>query len=140
MDKYLMANAEFSKFSRNYMDLKKNLPIRPSEMGVLNIISETPGPHTPVLLAELLGVSKPMVTAHIASLMKKGYITKQPSSDDKRSFYVLPTEKALALVAVAKHDLNGHLDRLVEVLGQDGFDALVSLVTEANKVIQRQGE
>lgn len=41
---YLMANAELSKFSRNYMQLKKSLPIRPSEMGVLNIIVQTSGP------------------------------------------------------------------------------------------------
>lgn len=40
MDKYLNANIVFSKFSRNYMALKKDLPIRPSEMGVLNIITK----------------------------------------------------------------------------------------------------
>lgn len=140
MDKFLKANAEFSKFSRNYMELKKNLPIRPSEMGVLNIISEIPGPHTSVLLAELLGVSKPMIAAHINSLMEKGYITKKQSLDDKRSFYILPTEKALALVARAKQDLNKQLGQLVKELGEDHFDALVSLITKANKILQIQGE
>ena len=51
MDKYFFANAVLSVFSKNYMDLKKGLPVRPSEMGVLNIISETAGPHTPFMLA-----------------------------------------------------------------------------------------
>ena len=64
MDKYFFANAVLSVFSKNYMDLKKGLPVRPSEMGVLNIISETAGPHTPVMLAEMLKVSKPMITAN----------------------------------------------------------------------------
>lgn len=32
MDKYLEANAVFSKFSRDYIELKRDLPIRPSEM------------------------------------------------------------------------------------------------------------
>ena len=54
MDKYLKANAVLSIFSKNYMELKRGLPIRPSEMGVLNIITETEGPHTPVMLAEML--------------------------------------------------------------------------------------
>lgn len=71
MDKYFKANAVLSIFSKYYMDLKKGLPIRPSEMGVLNIITETPGPHTPLLLAELLGMSKPMITAHLTDLSKK---------------------------------------------------------------------
>ena len=39
MDQYFNANAVFSLFSKKYMDLKKGLPNRPSEMGVLNIIA-----------------------------------------------------------------------------------------------------
>ena len=50
---------------QNYMKLKTELPIRPSEMGVLNIITGTKGSNTPVMLAEKLEVSKPMITAHI---------------------------------------------------------------------------
>ena len=42
MDKYFHANAVPSIFSKSYMELKKDLPIRPSEMGVLNIITKTP--------------------------------------------------------------------------------------------------
>ena len=66
MNSYFVANAVLSIFSKSYMELKSGLPVRPSEMGVLNIISETEGPHTPVMLAEMLRVSKPMITAHIA--------------------------------------------------------------------------
>lgn len=140
MDSWFRANAELSKFSRNYMELKKNLPIRPSEMGVLNILAETPVPHTPVLLAELLGVSKSMVTAHLASLSEKGYLTKEPSREDKRSFYILPTEKALELVEHAKQDMFGHLERLIGKLGQDKFDTLVELAAEANDILQSKGD
>lgn len=135
LNQFLMANAELSKFCRNYMELKKGLPIRPSEMGVLNIITETPGPHTSVLLAELLGVSKPMIAAHLSVLIKKGYIMKQQSPDDKRSFYILPTKKALALVASAKKDLNQQLEQLVQKLGQSEFDTLVRLITDANQIL-----
>ena len=136
MDKYFFANAVLSVFSKNYMDLKKGLPIRPSEMGVLNIVSETEGPHTPVMLAEMLGVSKPMITAHIVSLENKGYITKIPSPTDKRAYNILPTEKARALVEKSKIDLQGKLDNLKKGLGQDCFDSLVSLVEKANKIMK----
>ena len=136
MNKYFTANAVLSMFSKYYMELKRGLPIRPSEMGVLNIITSTPGPHTPFLLAELLGVSKPMITAHLTDLAKKGYITKKQSLEDKRVFYVLPTEKALALVESAKTDLNQHLERLVQEMGQDEFDNLVRLAGKANKILE----
>ena len=137
MDKYFFANAVLSVFCKNYMDLKKGLPIRPSEMGVLNIISETEGPHTPVMLAEMLKVSKPMITAHITSLEKNGYITKSPSPQDKRAYYILPTEKAQALVQKAKADLTHKLDWLIDGLGQDDFNALVAIAEKANKIIER---
>ena len=136
MDKYFVANAVLSVFSKNYMDLKKGLPIRPSEMGVLNIISETEGPHTPVMLAEMLKVSKPMITAHITSLENKGYITKSPSPQDKRAYYILPTEKANTLVKKAKADLTHKLDWLINGLGQDDFNALVALAEKANKIME----
>ena len=137
MDKYFFANAVLSVFSKNYMDLKKGLPIRPSEMGVLNSISETEGSHTPVMLAEMLKVSKPMITAHITSLENKGYITKSPSPQDKRAYHILPTEKAQALVQKAKADLTHKLDWLIDGLGQDDFNALVAIAEKANKIIER---
>lgn len=136
MDQYVIANATFSKFSRNYMELKKGLPIRPSEMGVLNILSATPGPHTSVMLAELLGVSKPMITAHLISLSEKGYITKEQSEEDKRVYYILPTEKALQLVEDTRADTNEQLARLVEAMGQEEFDTLVNLTRKANQVLE----
>ena len=138
MDKYFTANAVLSIFSKSYMELKKDLPIRPSEMGVLNIITQTPGPHTPLMLAGALKVSKPMITAHLTSLTDKGYITKQPSSEDKRAYYILPTEKARALVKCAKDDLYRHLDQLVDGMGEEQFDLLVKLAGEANRILEAE--
>lgn len=138
MEVYVYANAVISRFSRNYMELKKNLPIRPSEMAVLNILSAIPGPHTPVMLAERLGVSKPMITAHLAVLSKKGYITKEPSREDKRAYFVLLTPKAEALVASARAETDGHLDALIAALGQENFNTLIALLEKANPVLEQE--
>lgn len=140
MDRYLKANAVLSIFSKNYMELKRELPIRPSEMGVLNIITGTEGVHTPVVLAEMLGVSKPMISAHITSLKNKGYITEVPSSQDKRAYYILPTEKAKDLVDSARIDLNIQLDRLTNGMGQEKFDTLIRLAGIANNILANKGE
>ena len=140
MKRYFNANAVLSVFCKNYMDLKKDLPIRPSEMGVLNIITETEGPHSPVVLAEMLNVSKPMITAHIISLEKKGYITKSPSAQDKRAYYVLPTEKARTLVESAGAKLNSQLEYLSNSMGREEFDTLVKLAAIANEILKNKGE
>lgn len=131
MDRYINANIAFSKFSRDYIALKKDLPIRPSEMGVLNIIIKREGLYTPVMIAELLDVSKPMIAAHISSLEQKGYIYKASSLNDKRSFYVMPTDKAKQLVAETEAKMNENLKAIEYELGQEKFDLLVSLLEEA---------
>ena len=140
MDPYYNANAVFSIFSKNYMELKKGLPIRPSELGVLNIITGTRGPHTPVVLADMLGVSKPMITAHITSLQSKGYVVKEPSAQDKRACYILPTPKALELVEREKAGMDRKLERLADGLGQGNFYALVALAEKANELMEADRE
>lgn len=130
MDKYMNANMVISKFSRNYMDLKKELPIRPSEMAVLNIITQRDGRYTPLMIAELLGVSKPMIAAHIQVLSKKGYIYKEPSLEDKRSFYVLPTEKAMELTNRFNAKQTEYLKEMETTLGETKFEELVSLLDQ----------
>lgn len=139
MDHFFNANATFSIFCKRYMELKKDLPVRPSEMGVLNIITATEGPHTPVILAEMLGVSKPMITAHITSLEGKGYITKEPSVQDKRAYYILPTEKAKDLVESTKIIMNSQLQNMVDRMGQEEFDSFVRLVDKANTILEDRG-
>ena len=136
MDKYLDANITFSLFCKAYNELKRDLPIRPSEMGVLNIIVQREGVFTPVMLAELLDVSKPMITAHIRVLESKGFIYKKPSPEDCRSFYVIPTDQARELVSVTAEKMNRYLGQIESSLGADQFALLLSLLQKANKVIK----
>lgn len=137
MDKYLHANIVLSKFSRDYIDLKNNLPIRPSEMGVLNLLVKREGKYTPLAIADMLGVSKTMVAAHIAVLEKGEYIVKQASETDKRSFFVLPTDKAKNLVREVDERLDSQLRFLEKTMGADMFDALITLADWAQKTIEK---
>ncbi len=140
MDKYMDANIVFSKFSRNYMELKKDLPIRPSEMAVLNIITQRGGSFTPLMIAELLGVSKPMIAAHIQVLLKKGYIYKEALPEDKRSFYVLPTEKALTLADKFNMKQAEYLKEIEAEIGEADFNELISLLNKALPIIDKMKE
>ena len=136
MDKYTKANIIFSKFSRDYMELKKDLPIRASEMGVLNIIVKREGLFTPLMIAELLEVSKPMVTSHITILEKKGYVVRQSSKEDKRSFYVIPTNKAKDLVKATTLKVRSQLSMLEKSLGENAINNLIELLIKAHDSIK----
>lgn len=135
MDKYIKANIILSKFCKEYMELKKNLPIRPSEMAVLDIIVQKNGDATPLMIAEKLEVSKPMITAHITALEMKEYIKKEYSKEDKRSFCVIPTEKAKELVKTANETTRKHLQCLENELGKDAYEELLEILNNMNKVM-----
>ncbi|MBQ8511400.1 MAG: winged helix DNA-binding protein [Clostridia bacterium] len=130
------ANIVFSKFSRDYMELKKDLPIRPSEMGVINIITRREGNFTPLMLAEMIGVSKPMIAAHIQALLKEGYIFREASADDKRSFFVRPTEKGKALADEFEAKQTGYLKTIEAKLGAAEFDELIRLLQDTQTILE----
>ncbi|MBQ8279811.1 MAG: MarR family transcriptional regulator [Roseburia sp.] len=135
MDKYVEANMVFSMFCKNYTGLRKDLPIRLSEMAVLNIITHRDGLFTPLMIAELMNVSKPMITAHITVLEKKGYIYKEASKEDKRSFYVRPTEKARELVKSETEKMKGQLRKIEETLGEEKYQELLVALRDINELL-----
>ena len=135
MDKYIKAGIVFTKFSRHNVELKRYLPIRPSEMTALNIITRCGCDITPLAIAERLGVSKPMIAAHIQSLEEKGYIYKEVSPDDKRSFYVRPTEAGIALTDEFEARQRENMKVLESKLGEAQFDELIRLLNETQRIL-----
>lgn len=138
MDRYLEANIILSKFSRDYMDLKKNLPIRPSEMGVLNIIVSRQGKFTPIQLSSMLEVSKPMVTAYISVLEKKGYIRREYLKEDRRSYYIIPTEKGIELVENTAIHVSSQLSTLENSLGKRNFETMLDLMGRSIEILKKK--
>ena len=137
MDRYLNANIILSKFCVSFAKLKKDLPIRPSEMGVLNIIVQRDGLFTPLMIAELLEVSKPMITAHIFPCWrKKGYIYKEYSKQDGRSFYVKPTEKAVELVRMTGEKMDGYFRQIEAELGGESFSELLKTLEHTTEILK----
>ena len=140
MDKYTKASIIFTKFSRHNVAHKRYLPIRPSEMSALNIITRCGCDITPLVIAERLGVSKPMTAAHIQSLEEKGYIYKETSPDDKRSFYVRPTEAGRALTDEFEARQRETMKELEARLGTDEFEELIRLLDAAQHILHDMKE
>ncbi len=129
------ANAQLSRFCRIYMQAKADMPIRPSEMVVLNIVCTVAGPHTPVSLAKALCVSRPMIAAHLNALASRGLISRVPSPEDGRSFYIMPNKRGRDLFeSVSKFEME-KLNTIMATLGQKKFDDFIKLVAAVNQVL-----
>lgn len=136
MNELLIKGAEMvSMFCRLNINTKKDLPVRSSEMGLLIFICKSENPVTPVMAADFFKVKKPMITAMVSSLQKHGYIEKVPSSEDKRSFSLNPTERAKQLVDDTFTEYIKTMELLRQKLGQTSFANLITLLEIANSVL-----
>lgn len=87
------------------------------------------------MIAELLEVSKPMITAHITALENKAYIKKDYSNEDKRSFFVVPTKKAEKLVEQAAQKMKNQIQHIENELGKDNYEKLLIFLKDTNKIL-----
>lgn len=62
------------------------------QMALLLLVYLTPGPHTVRGLAQLLGVSKPVVTRALNTLGALGYLRRERDEADRRNIFVAQTD------------------------------------------------
>ncbi len=121
-------------FQRNVGD---DMPIRISQFAVLNIMCTRPGPHMPAALADLLGVSKAMISGHIAALVSRGLVSRVQSPEDGRSVYVMPSKSGRDLFNKVSKQNADKMNVLKTQMGEKKFYALVELIAAANQIIDK---
>lgn len=117
-----------AEFCRKFNEVRAGLPIRNSEMNVLKIICTVAGPHTSVQLADALGVTKPMITTLINSMVDSGYVARVPSPEDGRSFYVMPTKKGRNLMGELQQKTDKFLLQIKSKIGEADFEMFIGLI------------
>lgn len=135
MQEYIKGAEAVSLFCRIHMNAKRDLPIRSSEMGMLILIVKSTEPQSPIQIAEFFKVTKPMVTTMTNSLIKKGYLTKNPSPTDRRSFTLQPTEQAVCLVEHAYSEYVKTMETLKKQMGCKKYKYLIELIEQANSIL-----
>ena len=135
MQDYVNAEEQISLFCRLNINIKKDIPVRSSEMGMLIYLVKTNKEKTPMGAARFFKVTKAMATNMATSLAKQGYIKKEPSETDKRSVMLYPTEKAVALVEETYAEYIKTMVLLNEKMGDRDFNALIELLEKANDII-----
>lgn len=124
-----------SLFCRLNNTIKKDLPVRASEMGLLILAVKHETPLTPVMAADVFKVKKPMITAMAKALIAHGYLVKTPAAEDKRSHILTPTAKGAALVGDTYAAYHSTMRLLSSRLGAADFDALIGLIDRANLIL-----
>ncbi len=134
-DELIIGAETVSMFCRLNINIKKDLPIRSSEMGLLILISKSDKPVNPVMAADFFKVKKPMITVMVSNLLKQGYIEKIPSLEDKRSFSLNPTQKARQLVDDTYSEYMKTMELLRQKLGTKDFGKLITLLEKSNSIL-----
>lgn len=135
MENICQAAEEISLFCRLYMNIKKEIPIRSSEMGLLIYLVKSDNPKTPIEASKYFKVTKAMITNMVTALAKNGYVVKEKSDEDKRSCIICPTNKAVVLVNETYDEYFGILSKLQSGLSKEEFDRFIETLKKANKIL-----
>ncbi len=135
MDLNIIKGADaIGMFCRLHMNTKRNLPIRPSEMGVLIFTQKQSTAVTPLMISQFFKITKPSVTALVTSLVKDGYLTKELSDADKRSYALRITEKGNDLVDSTFVEYYKSIEILKDHMGEEKFAKFIELVELAGSI------
>lgn len=129
-------NEEIMRFCRAFMRNKSvDLPVRPSQFAVLDIMCSVPGMLTPVELSRRLGVSKAMISMHLSALVDMGLVMRVQSPEDGRSIVVMPSRQGVELFNKVSRASNKRVEILYKKMGKGQFDELLRLIGVANQIL-----
>jgi DNA-binding MarR family transcriptional regulator len=127
-----------SRFCRLQMNLKREMPIRASEMGALIYVEKSNNQATPLMISNFFGIAKPSVTDMVNSLIKKNYLIKIPSEVDKRSYTLEVTSKGHELLETTYKDYFRGIEILEERMGDQEFKLFIQLLQKANDILSEE--
>jgi DNA-binding MarR family transcriptional regulator len=125
-------------FCRLQMNIKRDLPIRSSEMGVLIFTQKQSEPVTPLMISNFFRIAKPSVTSMVNALIKKDYLMKTPSATDGRSYTVSATEKGTELVESTYNQYFRTMEILKKKMGNKEFNLFIDLIHKANNILSEE--
>lgn len=137
-EKIIIAAEEIAMFCRLHMYVRKGLPIRSSEMGVLIYVQQQSEAVTPLMISNFFQIAKPSVTTMINELITKKYLVKIPSATDGRSYTVSITEKGQELVASAHEEYFKAIAILEDKMGAKDFNSFIKLIQKANTILSEE--
>ena len=78
--------------------------------------------------AHLMGISSPNAAYKVNNLVKKGYIEKKQSENDKREYHLHPTEKYMRYYRISQDYINTVVDRCKKRFSKKELENLDSMM------------
>jgi DNA-binding MarR family transcriptional regulator len=85
--------------------------------------------------ADFLGISRPGASYKVASLIQKGYIVKEASTDDKREFRLTLTDKYYNYIGLYEDGLREYVAKLEENFSKRQLEAFESVLSRVEEEI-----
>lgn len=129
---------EIRLFASLHIKRKKGGITSTQELDILSRIVMSKTPLTPLELSTLTGLSKPAVSRLIEHLEREGFLSREYSAKDKRSYTLLVTEKGNQEIKETYQHYLEPIYKLRRALGEDRFESLLSQIREANHILQNK--
>lgn len=132
---YIQSAEEIGLFCRLNSNIKKDIPIRSSEMGVLIYIYKNGEMTTPQMISQFFKIKKPSVTSQINVLIKNEFLIKIPSQVDGRSYSLKVTDSGRKLVETTFDEYLKFVKLLHDEMGEDNYRQFINLIHQANQIL-----
>lgn len=103
------------------------------EMSILDHLCYSEDGICPGVLCDTLGMTTPRISAAIASLQKKGLVTRETDPADRRKIHIFISEEGRALVTEKREELREHITKILISLGEDDAKEYVRIMGRINE-------
>jgi DNA-binding MarR family transcriptional regulator len=126
---YALKRAQLKVFE-DFLHCVAPVQLTPAQFSVLLLLDNNPG-RNQTEIANTLGILRPNFVAMLDSLESRDLCTRVRSANDRRSHILMLTEKGRGVLARAKKLVaSKHEARINELLGPDGRDALLAMLSK----------
>lgn len=101
--------------------------LTPTEMFCVEVVNTLERP-TIKELTEFMDTSQSNMTYRVSNIIKKGYLKKIQSEEDKREYYLEATDKFYKYYDIRTQYINTVLDRLEEKISEEDMNVLIKIL------------
>jgi DNA-binding MarR family transcriptional regulator len=103
---------------------------------LLHYIQEHGGDLSGEKIRHELSVTKPAVSQMLASLEKKGFLTREINKENRRCIVLALTEKGTAFIERSQRETEERLTRIIRRFGKNETQELITLINRFSSIME----
>ena len=106
-------------YEKALLPLAKEIGMPHTAVSILLFIANNPEFATASCICDMRGLKRPVVSAHVESLVQGGYIERRAVPGDRRKELLIPTEKALPIIETGREAQRRFAGAILEGLSEN---------------------